>query len=93
MAKAGLLREDMVAAWDYDFIVRLWHSGSAVRIAGAPISAFRWHEGSISGQNFKVQFQEEYLVAKADAGSFSMQTFIHFLVRWGIVGVYSILSR
>ena len=91
--RAGLLREDMVAAWDYDFILRLWHSGPAVRVKGDPLAAFRWHESSISGQNFKVQFEEEYRAAKADAGSFSPQTFIHFLVRWGIVGAYSVMSR
>ncbi len=91
--QAGLLREDMVAAWDYEFILRLWHSGNAVRVKGDPLAAFRWHESSISGQNFKVQFQEEYLAAKADAGMFSPQTLIHFFVRWGIVGVYSLMSR
>ena len=88
----GLLREDMTAAWDYEFILRLWHSGPALRIKGEPLAAFRWHESSISGQNFKVQFEEEYLVAKADAGVLSPQTFIHFLVRWGIVGAYSMMS-
>ena len=90
--RAGLLREDMVAAWDYDFILRLWHSGPVVRVKGDPLAAFRWHESSISGQNFKVQFEEEYRTAKVDAGSFSPQTFIHFLVRWGIVGAYSVMS-
>jgi len=92
-AKAGLLREDMVAAWDYDFILRLWHFGAAVRVKGTPLAAFRWHEGSISGLNFNIQFKEEYLAAKADAGSFCLQTFLHFLVRWGIVGIYSVMSR
>lgn len=91
--KAGLLREDMVAAWDYDFILRLWHLGSGMRVKGEPLAAFRWHEGSISGQNFKVQFKEEYIAAKADAGALSLQTFIHFLVRWGIVWAYSVMSR
>lgn len=90
---AGLLREDMVAAWDYEYILRLWHSGTAVRINGNPLAAFRWHESSISGQNFKVQFEEEYLAAKADAGMISPQTFIHFFIRWGIVGAYSLMSR
>ncbi len=93
VTNSGLLREDMVAAWDYDFILRLWHFGSAVEIQGDPLSAFRWHESSISGQNFKVQFKEEYQAAKADAGMFSPQTFIHFFVRWGIVGAYSLMSR
>jgi glycosyltransferase involved in cell wall biosynthesis len=91
--KAGLLREDMVAAWDYDFVLRLWHFGTAVRVIGDPLAAFRWHENSISGQNFRLQFQEEYMSAKADAGTFSLQTALHFLVRWGIVGIYSAMSR
>lgn len=91
--KAGLLREDMVAAWDYDFVLRLWHVGAAGRVTGDPLAAFRWHQNSISGQNFRVQFEEEYTVAKADAGPLSLQACIHFLVRWGIVGAYSIMSR
>ncbi len=91
--QVGLLREDMVAAWDYEFILRLWQCGDAVQVAGEPLSAFRWHENSISGQNFRVQFQEEYMAAKADAGAFSVQTSLHFFVRWGIVGAYTAMSR
>ena len=93
VTQAGPLREDMVAAWDYEFILRLWHCGDAVQVSGEPLSAFRWHEGSISGQNFQVQFEEEYLAAKADAGSFSLQTLLHFFVRWGIVGAYSAMAK
>lgn len=92
LRKVGLLREDMVAAWDYELILRLWHEGNAVRVAGEPLSSFRWYEGSISGQNFGVQFKEEYDAAKEDAGLVSLQTFIHFLVRWAIVGMYSGMS-
>ncbi|XCN73552.1 MAG: glycosyltransferase family 2 protein [Candidatus Electrothrix aestuarii] len=91
--RAGLLSENMVAAWDYDFILRLWHFGDAVQVAGAPLSAFRWHEGSISGQNFQTQFQEEYLAAQVDAGVLSLQTVLHFFVRWGIVGAYSAMAQ
>lgn len=90
--KAGLLREDMVAAWDYEFILRLWHSGGSVRVAGEPLSAFRWHEQSISGRFFRIQFQEEYDAVCADAGRFSPQTFCHFFVRWGIIGIYSLMA-
>ncbi len=90
--KIGLLREDMTAAWDYDFILRLWHHGAAKRIKGGPLAAFRWHEQSISGENFHVQFKEEYDAAKKDAGMLSIQNGIHFLVRWGIVGMYSAMS-
>jgi len=90
--KSGLLREDMIAAWDYDFILRLWHHGGAKWLDGNPLAAFRWHEQSISGENFRVQFKEEYHAAKKDAGLLSLQTPIHFLVRWGIVGMYSVMS-
>ena len=92
-AQAGPLREDMIAAWDYEFILRLWRSGWAVQVPGAPLAAFRWHEQSISGQQFAVQFQEEYQAAQADAGRFSPQALMHFFVRWGIVGMYSLMAR
>jgi glycosyltransferase involved in cell wall biosynthesis len=91
-AQAGPLREDMVAAWDYEFILRLWRSGGAARAPGGPLAAFRWHEQSISGQHFARQFKEEYEAARADAGPFSPQTLIHFFVRWGIVGIYSLMA-
>lgn len=86
---AGYLREDMVAAWDYEFLLRLWRQGKGLCIQEEPLSAFRWHEQSISGQHFSVQFKEEYEAARLDAGWFSLQTFIHLFVRWGIVGAYS----
>ena len=90
--QAGSLREDMVAAWDYEFFLRLWHEGGSYCIKGAPLSAFRWHEQSISGQNFNIQFQEEYEVACKDAGRYSPQAFLHYFVRWGIVGIYSLMA-
>lgn len=90
--KAGSLRQDMIAAWDYEFILRLWHHGNAKRIKGEPLSAFRWYGQSISGQNFHLQFKEEYDAAREDAGLFSLQAALHCLVRWGIVGIYSIMS-
>jgi glycosyltransferase involved in cell wall biosynthesis len=92
LIKAGYLREDMVAAWDYDFLLRIWKQGRAMAIPGGPVSAFRWHDASISGQNFKVQFKEELDVATADAGRFALQTFIHNGVRWGIVCAYSLMA-
>jgi glycosyltransferase involved in cell wall biosynthesis len=91
-AQAGPLREDMIAAWDYEFLLRLWRSGDAVQVPGAPLAAFRWHEQSISGQRFTAQFREEYEAARADAGRFSPQTAVHFFVRWGIVGIYSLMA-
>lgn len=92
MEKAGLLREDLKAAFDYDFTLRLWQRGGAVRVAGPPLADFRWHEGSISGQRFHLQFQEELQAAAADAGPFAPQTLIHHGVRLGIVGIYHLMS-
>ncbi len=90
--EAGLLREDMKAAWDYELILRLWRQGGGFRIQGPPLSAFRWHSASISGQHFRRQFREEYEVAVADAGRYSLQAFLHWGVRWGIVGAYSCMA-
>ena len=92
MEKVGLLREDMKAAWDYEFILRLWRQGGASRIYGGPLAAFRWHETSISGAHFKQQFKEEYEVALADAGWLSPQALLHWGVRWGIVGSYACMA-
>lgn len=89
----GEIREDMVAAWDYEFLLRLWKAGSAVIIPGDPVSAFRWHEQSISGQNFHIQFKEELDAAAQDAGKFSPQVCLHHIVRWGIIGAYSGMSH
>jgi glycosyltransferase involved in cell wall biosynthesis len=86
------LREDMVAAWDYEFFLRLWHQGDGALVGGDPLSAFRWHESSISGQNFSKQFQEELVEAKKDAGNCSVQALIHQSVCWGIIGIYSCMS-
>lgn len=90
--QAGPLREDMVAAWDYEFFLRLWHGGGSRCISGSPLAAFRWHEQSISGQNYTLQFKEEFEAACADAGTFSPQAFLHYFVRWGIVGIYSLMA-
>lgn len=92
LEQAGILREDMVAAWDYEFFLRLWHTGKSCQIKGTPISSFRWHEQSISGQNYTTQFMEEYEAAREDAGQMSIQTLAHFFVRWGIVGIYSLMA-
>ncbi|MBW1697362.1 MAG: glycosyltransferase [Deltaproteobacteria bacterium] len=90
--RAGLLDENLVAAWDYDFLLRLMKQGRAVRVKGRPLAAFRWHEESIGGKKFSVQFKEELEIAKKDAGPFAPQTFIHHGVRWGIVGIYSLMA-
>jgi glycosyltransferase involved in cell wall biosynthesis len=89
---AGCLREDMVAAWDYDFILRLWRRGGAAHVPGTPLADFRWHPGSISGRKFAVQFKEELQAAARDAGRLAPQTWIHGIVRWGIVGAYTLMA-
>jgi glycosyltransferase involved in cell wall biosynthesis len=93
MERTGLLREDLKAAWDYEFLLRLWRQGGATRIAGSPLAAFRWHASSISGTQFRRQFKEEYEAAAADAGRFAPQTLLHRGVRAGIVGIYSWMDR
>jgi len=90
--KAGSLREDWMAAWDYDLILRLWRHGGGVWVGNPALAAFRWHEASISGQNFRRQFREEWDAAVADAGRFSLQALIHLGVRWGIVWSYSLMA-
>lgn len=92
LAQTGLLRDDLKAAWDYDFILRLWRQGGGFVIKGPPLATFRWHEASISGQHFRQQFKEEFEVAVADAGRLSPQAWLHGGVRWGIVGAYSLMA-
>jgi len=89
----GLLREDLTAAFDYEFFLRLWRVGGAARVPGPPLADFRWHEQSISGRAFERQFGEEWQAAKADAGAFAPQTWIHYGVRWGIVWSYRMMTR
>jgi len=93
LEKAGLLREDLKCAWDYDLILRLWRYGGAVRVKNPPLSSFRWHESSISGQHFRIQFKEEWDAAVADAGLFSLQSLLHLWVRWGIVWSYLAMAK
>ena len=89
MQKAGYLREDMVAAWDYEFMLKLWHFGKGAVIPGGPIAAFRWHEQSISGQNYATQFKEELDAVAAELGRWKIQVLLHHCVRRGIVGAYN----
>ncbi len=86
--KVGPLRTDLKAAWDYEFLLRLWREGGAVRVRRPPLAYFRWTPSSISGRNFERQFREEYEVAATDAGRWSPQTALHGAVRWGIVTLY-----
>lgn len=91
--QAGLLRLDLKAAWDYEFLLRLWRQGKGVAIPDPPLASFRWTAGSISGQHFRLQFDEEYQAAKADAGKWRLQTLMHWGVKWGIIGMYSLMTR
>lgn len=91
--RAGPLREDLKAAFDYEFFLRLFRQGRAVRVPGRePLAEFRWHETSISGTHFARQFREEFEAARADAGTWSLQTLLHLGVRWGIVGSYTAMA-
>lgn len=90
--KAGPLREDLTCAWDYDFVLRLWRHGGAVRLYNPPLAMFRWHEDSLGGRYFKTQFKEELNIAAQDAGWFSFQVLLHAAVRWGIVFLYSLMA-
>lgn len=89
---AQYLREEMVAAWDYEWFLRLWHYGPGVLVPDGPVAAFRWHSGSISGQHFRTQFKEELDAALEDAGNWSLQAFLHRGVRLGIIGSYSLMA-
>ncbi|MBU1567007.1 MAG: glycosyltransferase [Proteobacteria bacterium] len=93
MVRAGKLREDMVAAWDYEFMLKLWHFGRGAVIPGGPIAAFRWHDQSISGQNYKIQFKEELDAVIAELGGWKLQVLLHHGVRWGIVGAYNAMAN
>ena len=92
-AAAGPLREDLLAAWDYEFVLRLWPHGGAIRAPGPALADFRWHASSISGAGFRTQFQEELDAAMADAGRHSLQAWIHRGVRWGIVTIYGRMAK
>lgn len=91
--QAGPLRVDLKAAWDYEFLLRLWRQGGAVHVGRPPLAFFRWTPGSISGRHFELQFREEYEAAAADAGRWAPQTWLHAGVRRGIVWIYNRMAR
>ena len=92
-AAVGPLREDLKCAWDYEFMLRLWRQGGALHVPGPALARFRWHPSSLSGQWFATQFREEWEAARADAGRWSPQALVHWFVRWGIVGSYTLMTR
>ncbi|MCC5847952.1 MAG: glycosyltransferase [Verrucomicrobia bacterium] len=89
---AGPLRLDFKAAWDYEFLLRLWRQGPGIAIGDPPLAQFRWHSASISGQHFRLQFDEELQIARDDAGKWSPQSALHLGVKWGILGIYSLMN-
>lgn len=91
--RAGPLREDLKAAFDYDLILRLWRQGRVIRMPPPDLAAFRWHARSISAAHFGRQFREEYELARADAGAGSLQTALHWFVRFGIVASYTVMQH
>lgn len=93
LEKAGPLRTDLKAAFDYDLTLRLWREGGAKAIGGKPLASFRWHPTSISGSSFRRQFKEEFDIARNDAGRFAPQTLAHRFVCIAIVAIYSAMAR
>ena len=91
--RAGALRSDLLAAWDYDWTLRLWRQGGAAVVPGPPLASFRWTPGSISGANYRRQFAEELAVARADAGRFAPSALRHAHVARGIVFCYDRMAR
>jgi glycosyltransferase involved in cell wall biosynthesis len=90
--EVGPLRRDFVAAWDYDFLLKVWKQGGAVKVPNPPLAVFRWHDASISGRHYVVQFREDWEAAADDAGRYTPQSLIHLGVRWGIVTAYSFMA-
>jgi glycosyltransferase involved in cell wall biosynthesis len=90
--QAGQIREDMKAAFDYEFFLRLWRTGIVSRLNNPPLASFRWHENSISAGNFKKQFSEELESAGNDAGYISIQYLLHTIVRFGIISSYKLMA-
>lgn len=95
MAKAvretGLLDTGLKAAFDYDFILRLWLGHGAAAIRGKPLSFFRLRENSISARCFELQFKEEYEAAKKHCGK-SLPVILHAAVRHAIVAIYRLMA-
>jgi len=91
--RTGSLCEEMRAAWDYDFILRLMKNGNGVRLRRPPVAVFRWRKDSISGKLFRIQFKEEWEAAARNAGKSSIQSSAHFIVCYAIIGIYSLLER
>lgn len=90
---AGPLRTDMYAAWDYEFILRLWKYGRGVHLGNPNMAFFRWTPSSISGRGFKKQFEEELNCVINDAGKFALSTSLHRAVCRFIVFCYNRMTK
>lgn len=89
--EVGDLRLDLTAAWDYDFLLRLWKIGPAVRVKAIQ-AYFRWTPHSISGQNFERQFKEEFHVAVRQAGCWMPWIWLHWFCSKTIILIYSAMT-
>ena len=89
--EAGELRTDLRAAWDYDFILRMFRTGRAVRI-DAVQAYFRWTPESISGRNFVLQMKEDFAVAARDAGMWSPRIWVHWAGGKFVAALYLLIS-
>lgn len=89
--EAGELCFDLKAAWDYDFLLRIWKIGPAVRVK-ATQAYFRWTPQSISGQNFEVQFKEAFAAAVKQAGYWKPWIWIHWICIRFIILLYWMMT-
>lgn len=90
--KVGELRTDLRAAWDYDYLLRLWEEGPGICINDTQ-AYFRWTPTSISGQNFSRQFKEEFDAAKKQAGWAAPWVWAHWLICRLIVLIYVLMAK
>lgn len=87
----GELRLDLKAAWDYDFLLRLWKIGPGIRIKAIQ-AYFRWTPHSISGQNYSVQFKEEFEAAVRQAGYWKPWIWLHWFFVKFVVVLYNVMT-
>ncbi|MBO7299470.1 MAG: glycosyltransferase [Kiritimatiellae bacterium] len=87
----GELKFDLKAAWDYDFLLRIWKVGSPVRVKAIQ-AYFRWTPQSISGQNFEVQFKEAFSAAVNQAGYWKPWIWIHWISIRFIIILYLLMT-
>jgi glycosyltransferase involved in cell wall biosynthesis len=89
--EAGELRVDLKAAWDYDFLLRMWSLGPGIRVKSVQ-AYFRWTPQSISGQNFELQFKEAFSAVVKQAGYWKPWIWIHWISIRFIILLYLIMT-